>query len=280
MKIRSIVTACLLLSVEVVQAATWISSSGSFQDGANWDTGAMPGNNETVDISGNVVVTDGVKRDWWGQNVIVRDGATLNCTASASKWQKGTITVQNGGRIVISKNGDLVMNNSDGLVINCFSRDGLHIDEHVKVTNGNLNSTLLNFGLEGSMFVKEIWNQDWKVQMTFSLDTGVSSSSSAIYSIETRTLVDLDHNTGTKNMILSGSIGKDLDGNSLTSVGALSDLTADASGLGKYYLYRDDTQGGDWIVKYVKATNVTVPEPSVAMMGIFGLTGLLLRRRR
>lgn len=284
MKRHFISILCLTLWGGVIHAATWVSpESGSYQDAANWDTNAVPGMGTSVSISGNVTVTDNEKRDWWEQNVTVSDGATFNVAASVLKWQRGTITVQNGGRIVIAKNGDMKVNNSDNLVINCLTPDGLHIDEHIEVTNSGANASLLNFGLAGSMYIKEIWAGDWAVSMSFTLDIGTSASS-AIYSIETRTLVDLYHNTNpgggaVNNLFVTSSIGKDLNDQSLTSVANESDLTADASGLGKYFLYRDDAAGGDWVVKYVKATT-SVPEPSTALMGVFGLTGLLLRRRR
>ena len=263
-------------------AASWLGGDGNFQDASKWDTGEVPNydNSDTVNISGSVTVTDTEKRDWWQQNVTISDGATLNCTQSVAKWQNGVITVKDGGRLIIAKNGDMTINPSGNLTINCLTKDGIRIEEHIKISQAVGNLTSLNFGSEGSMYINEIWNNNWNVSMSFTLDTGISGET-ALYSIETRTLVDMDHNTGggITNMFASSSSALNMAGESMVGVSSREELTLDAAGLSKYYLYRDDTAGGDWVVAYVKAS-APVPEPSVALMGMLGFAGIFLRRRR
>lgn len=287
---KTIVSALFLAAGTLLSHAatiTWTGAAGdgSFETAGNWSEDAVPGMGSTVVIGNGDQVVQSSRTDWWGMNVTITNGSTLTCNDSVTKWQSTTITIDDGGALIIKDNGnDMTINNGGpDVVLNCFSANGLRIEDHVKITNPDtVPHTSMNFGLNGSMYVNEIWNNDWRVSVSMQLDNGSSIVSATGYKLVTREFFTLDHNTNpgggaVNNLIISSSTVTDTADQAMTLASSVDELTLDESGMGKYLLSRNDSNGS-WSVMYVAA----IPEPSAfgLLAGIGALALVSARRRR
>ena len=153
---KKIITLAALLATGTAFAnaatITWTGEAGdnAYETASNWSTNSVPEMGDTVVIGNNATVNQSTRMDWWEMNVTITNGATLNCTDSVAKWQNGTVTVENGGKLIIADNGEDMNLNCQGLLtINCKSEDGIQINDHLKIINSGANPTTVNFGKEG-----------------------------------------------------------------------------------------------------------------------------------
>lgn len=283
---KKIITLAALLATGTAFAnaatITWTGEAGdnAYETASNWSTNSVPQTGDTVVIGNNATVNQSTRMDWWEMNVTITNGATLNCTDSVAKWQNGTVTVENGGKLIIADNGeDMNLNCQGSLTINCKSKDGIQINDHLKIINSGANPTTVNFGKEGSMSVNEIWNGAWTINAVLQLENGADIANATAYRLVTREFFKLDHNTGNNifglSIVSSTVTGSDMVG--MESAESADDLTLDVDGMGKYVLTEGNT--GSWSISYVQA----IPEPSafglLAGLGALALVGTRRRRK-
>ncbi len=249
--------------------------------GSNWDKGSAPsrangqGPEIIFDNVGSITDTSHSFVDTSdGGSVTVRNNSFV--TLKLGRWG-GNLYIEEGSTLV---NSGVATNLKDG-IYNIFG--AYHQTWDIKFDAGG-GPQRFNLGSNG--LVKTNSQIYYNSGLSYSITADVvanTASSTGLFSLEKRILISAGNQfNGWDNYTwnIDNNITDSATGNNLIWDDSLANLT-DGSDLssyqGKYHIGLDEAKQ-NLVLTYVKTD--PIPEPSVAMLGLLGLGGIALRRRR
>lgn len=235
----------------------------------NWNTGsasgpassAKPATGDTMYIGANgdinvKIGNNGGEKTFYGMNVNIVAGSTLTVTTNDAKWWGSTFTIG-------SANG-LVFTNS---VWGDYQNGAPSIGRQ---------PLTFNLGSSGSVSFQGAFNSSGSAHFNFNGTLNIMAGGD--FSIQRREIMSFGTNGGELAFDFS-KFNVDFTSGEVTSKYEQdATLTATEDDLGKYKLVYD-ADGKKLYVEYVTGSE-SIPEPSVSLLGLLGISGLLIRRRR
>lgn len=272
MKVAFTALAILFSTVSLSSGASLYYSGpndGWWETAGNWRAGAVsgpvssaaPATGDTMYIgyNGDMNVKVGNNfgvNTFYGMDVHIEAGSSLTVTLNDAKWWGSSFTIG-------SANGLIFTNNVWGDYKNGAPEIGRQ-------------PITFNLGSEGSVEFQANFNNSASAYFNFNGTLDILGGGD--FSIQRRELMSFGTNGGDLGFDFSKFNVSFTSGEVASLYDQNAELTASSDDLGKYKLVYD-ADGKKLYVEYVTG-NESVPEPAVSLLGILGMGGLLVRRRR
>ena len=245
------------------------SNDGWWETAGNWKTdspdgpaaASKPATGDTVYIGagGNINVkigSNGGSNTFYGMNINIAEGSTLTVTTNDAKCWGSTFTIGSADGLIFTNNvwGDY--------------KNGAPAVGRQPLT--------FHLGLEGSVAYQANFNSSSSAH--FNLNGFLDILEGGEFSIQRRDLMSFGANGDALSFNFSNFQVNFEAGEVSTLYDQSAELTATREDLGKYKLVYD-ADGKKLYVEYVTGSRA-VPEPSVSLLGLLCVGGLLIRRRR